>query len=139
MRGEWFQQGRQHENEIIERSSCVRRGSGWEVFKVVAPYDQSWILRAHPNARHPSVTIGIGEINIPSDKDVLIIRAASRQDQYAENCDFNDAQDSTNHHAIPNPRLKMRNPKIFADLALCGLVTSVCYVSMFQCRVIPRL
>ena len=75
------------------------------------------MLRAHPYARHPSVTIGIGEINIPSDKHVLIIRAARGQNQYAENCDFNDIQDPANHVAIPNRQFKMRNPK-FSPISL---------------------
>jgi hypothetical protein len=76
----------------------------------VVPHDQSWTVRAQPHARHPRITIGVGEINIPDDKNILIVRAACRQDQYAEDYDFNGAQDSANHRVIPNPRFKMRNP-----------------------------
>jgi len=88
----------------------------------MVPQDQARMLRAHPYARHPSVTIGIGEINIPHDKDVLIIRAASGQDQYAENGEFNDIQDAPHHAAIPNRRFKMCNPKFSPVPMLSGLV-----------------
>ena len=80
------------------------------------------MLRAHPHPRHPSVTIGIGEINVPSDKHVLVIRAACGQDQYAENCDFNDIQGRANHVVIPNPQFEMRNPKIWLLSRRSGLV-----------------
>ena len=123
---EWFQQDRQCENEIIERRRCVRSRPCWEVLEVVVPYDQSWVLRAHLHTRHPRVTIRIGEINIPGDKNILIICAARREDQYAENCDFNDAQSSANHRAIPNPRFKMRNPKFWLVSRALKVVTGIC-------------
>jgi hypothetical protein len=69
------------------------------------------MLQAHSHARHSRVTIGICEIDVSRDKNILIIRAARRQDQHAKDCDLDDAQDSANHCAIPNPQIKMRNPK----------------------------
>ncbi len=81
------------------------------------------MLRAHPHPRHPGVTIGIGEINIPSDKHVLVIRAACGQDQYAEKCDFNDMKGRANHVVIPNPQFEIRNPKFWLIARLSGLVT----------------
>src|SRR5436305_1772568 len=78
------------------------------------------------------VTSSIGEINISSDKNVLIIRAACREDQHAENCDFDDAQDSANHHAIPNPQVPMRNPKFKLTFPLSRLVMRICYASMHK-------
>jgi hypothetical protein len=75
------------------------------------PRDESRVFRAHLHTRHPRVTVGIGEVNISSDKNVLIICAACRQDEYAENCDLNDAQDCANHPSISNPQSAVRNPK----------------------------
>ena len=75
------------------------------------PHDQPRRCMAHPHARHPRVTIGIDEVNVPGDKNILIIRAACCQDQRAEKRDFDDAQDSANHVAIPNPQSTIRNPK----------------------------
>src|SRR5215470_15400956 len=91
----------------------MRSRPSWEVLEVMVPYDQSWMLRTHPHARHPRVTIRISEINVSSEKNVPIIRGARGQDQRADNCDFDDVQDSASHRAIPNPRLKMRNPKFW--------------------------
>src|SRR5262249_21713598 len=92
-------------------SGRMRSGSLWKVFKVVVPYDRPGMFQAQSHARHPRVAIGVGEINVPGDKNILIIRAACRQDQYAENGDLDDPQECANHRTIPNPRAKMRNPK----------------------------
>jgi hypothetical protein len=93
-----------------------------EVLELVVPYDQPGMFRAHPRACHPRIAIGVGEINISGDKNVLIISAARCQDQYAENCDFNDAQGSANHRFIPRPRYTIRNPKFWLISRLSGSV-----------------
>src|SRR6266496_263931 len=90
------------------------------------------MLRAHLHAHHPRVTIRVGEINIPGDKNILIIRVTCRENHHTENCDFDDAQDSANHRPIPNPRFKMRNPKFYLNSRLSGLVTRICYASMHK-------
>ena len=74
----------------------------WKVLKRMMPHDQSRIRIHHLHARHPRVTIGIDEVNIARDKDVLIIRASRCENQRAENCDFENAQDSAKHLFIPN-------------------------------------
>jgi hypothetical protein len=66
---------------------------------------------AHPHARHARVTIRIDEVNVASNENVLIIRAACCQDQRAEKRDFNCAQDYANHGSIPSPQSTIRNPK----------------------------
>jgi hypothetical protein len=43
------------------------------------PDDQPRLFPDHPGARHARVTIRIQEVNVSGDKDVLIIRAARRQ------------------------------------------------------------
>ena len=50
--------------------------------------DQSRIFLADPYPSHPRVTIRIGEINVPCDKNVLIIRAPGRKNEHTENRDF---------------------------------------------------
>jgi hypothetical protein len=44
------------------------------------PDDQPRLFPDHPGTRHARVTIRIDEVNIPRDKNVLIIRAPRRQD-----------------------------------------------------------
>jgi len=73
-----------------------------EILKIMMAEDQSRLCRAHPHARHARVTIRINEVNVPGDKDVLIIRAARCEDQRAENYDFDDSEASANHFMIPN-------------------------------------
>jgi hypothetical protein len=47
------------------------------------PNDQSRALGAHSNSGHPRIAIGVGEINISTDKDVLIIRTPSCENECA--------------------------------------------------------
>ena len=44
------------------------------------PDDQPRLFPDHLRTRHARVTIRIDEVNIPGDKNVLIIRAPCRQD-----------------------------------------------------------
>jgi len=44
------------------------------------PDDEPRLFGDHLRTRHARVAIRIGEVNIPSDKNVLIIRTARRQD-----------------------------------------------------------
>jgi hypothetical protein len=44
------------------------------------PDDQPRLRLDHLGARHARVTIRIDEVNIPGDKNLLIIRAPRRQD-----------------------------------------------------------
>ena len=89
MRSEWPEQDRQSKDEIIERRSRVRCRSLREIFKIVMTHDQSRMLRAHPDARHPRVTIRVCEINIPRDKNVRIIGAPRCENQRAQDRNFN--------------------------------------------------
>ena len=89
MRSERPEQDRQSKDEIIERRSGVRCCSLREVFEIVMTHDQSRTLRAHPDARHPRVTIRVCEINIPRDKNVRVIGAPRRENQRAQDRNFN--------------------------------------------------
>src|SRR2546430_3210117 len=69
------------------------------------------MLRAHSRARHARIAIGIGEINIPSEKDILIIRAARRQDQRTQDYKLDEDDDLSEHRLISNPQSEIDNPK----------------------------
>src|SRR6516225_682259 len=56
------------------------------------PHDQSWLRLTHSDTCHPRITIRIDKVNIPVDKNVLIIRAPCCQDQSAEKRKFNKDQ-----------------------------------------------
>jgi hypothetical protein len=73
---------------------------------------------AHPHTCHARVAIGIHEINIPANKNVLIIRAARCEDQRAENYDFDESKAYPNHFTIPNPASAIGNPKFQVQLGV---------------------
>ena len=84
-----------------------------EILKIVMPHDQPRLCIAHPHARHACVTIRIDEVNVASNENVLIICAARRQDQRAENCDLNDNQTDPREswHKSDNRKSKIKNRK----------------------------
>ena len=85
------------------------------------PHDQSRLCPYQLHPRHTRVTIRIHQVNVPGDKNVLIILAACRNDERGENCDFDDCDDSANHCIITNPGLAIGNPKFqieFGQLSL---------------------
>src|SRR5437660_8853911 len=129
MRSERPEQDRQSKDEIIERRSGVRCCSLREVFEIVMTHDQSRTLRAHPDARHPRVTIRVCEINIPRDKNVRVIGAPRRENQRAQDRNFNCDEDETPKglHKIDNRKSEIKNRKLNGGLpvvARCGRVKS---------------
>ena len=91
----------------------MRRCALRKIFEVVMPNDRSRMLRANSHPRHSRVTIRIGEINIPRDEDVLIVRATRRDDERAQNYYFKQQRDSSEHAAIRNPHSEIRNPNVW--------------------------
>jgi hypothetical protein len=55
------------------------------------------MLEAHPDARHPRVTVGIREVDLPVDENIRVIRAPRRQNKRRENDDLNDRDGRTSH------------------------------------------
>ena len=78
------------------------------------PDDQPRIFPDHLGTRHARVTIRIDEVNIPSDKNVLIIRAARRQNQRAEKRDLKNDERKTSEalHRIDNRKSTVENRKL---------------------------
>ena len=78
------------------------------------PDDQPRLFPDHLRARHARVTIRIHEVNIPGDKNVLIIRAARRQNQRAENRDLKNDERKTSDasHRIDNYKSTIENRKL---------------------------
>ena len=65
-----------------------------KIFKVMMTDDQSGIFLAHPHPSHPRVAIRVRKINVPCDKNVLIIRAPGRENEHTKNRDFKRDQRS---------------------------------------------
>src|SRR2546423_486664 len=80
VRRKWLQQKRQSEDEIVERRGRMRSCSLRKILKRMMPHDQPRLCLAHLHARHPRITIRINKVNVPCDKNVLIIRAPCCQD-----------------------------------------------------------
>ena len=78
------------------------------------PDDQPRLFPDHPGARHARVTIRIDEVNVSGDKDVLIIRAASRQNHRAEKRDLENDERKTSEalHRIDNRKSTIENRKL---------------------------
>ena len=78
------------------------------------PDDQSRLFPDHLRARHTRVTIRIDEVNIPGDKNVLIIRAARRQNHRAQKRDLKNDERKTSEalHRIDNRKSTIENRKL---------------------------
>ena len=78
------------------------------------PNDQPRFFLDHLCARHARVTIRIGEVNISSDKNVLIIRAARHQNHRAEKRDLKNDERKTSEalHRIDNRKSTIENRKL---------------------------
>src|SRR6478672_732387 len=80
--------------------------------------DEAGVLRAESHPCHASITIRIREINLPTNKNVLVVCAAGGERKYADDQDLDDKQDSIanrTHATISNPRSAIRNPKLTFD------------------------
>ena len=91
----------------------MRRGAFRKILEIVVANNQPGVFGAHSGARHPGVTIGVGEINISIDKNVLIIRAASCDNKRAQDQNFDrDADDAGGSlHKIDNRKSAIENRK----------------------------
>jgi hypothetical protein len=78
------------------------------------PDDQPRLFSDHLRTRHARVTIRIHEVNIPGDKNVLMIRAPRRQNQRAEKRDLENDQRNTSEalHRIDNRKSTIENRKL---------------------------
>ena len=67
----------------------------------------------HSDSRHPCVTIGVGEINISTGKDILIISAARPQNQRSQDYEFDrDEEDAGQSlHKVENRKSAIENRK----------------------------
>ena len=85
-----------------------------KILKRVKPDDQPRLFPDHLSTRHARVTVRIHEVNIPSDKNVLIIRAARRQNQRAEKRDLKNDERKTSEalHRIDNRKSTIENRKL---------------------------
>src|SRR5438046_1246389 len=108
----------------------------WRIFKIMMPHDQSRLRPDQLHPRHTRITIRIDEVNIPCDKNVVIIRAARRNDERRENCDFDDCEDSANHCIITNPGSAIGNPKFQVEFGQLSLKLDVgCWMFARYCAV----
>jgi uncharacterized protein YpiB (UPF0302 family) len=114
MRRERIQQKRQCDDEIVQRHSRVRSRPLRKILKRMMTDDQPRVFPDHLGTRHARVTIRIHEVNIPSDKNVVIIRAARRQNQRAEKRDLKNNQRKTSDasHRIDNRKSTIENRKL---------------------------
>ena len=68
----------------------MRRRPGRKIFEIMSPNDDPRACRNHPHAGHARITIGVDEVNPSAHKNILMIRAAGRQNQRSQQCDLGD-------------------------------------------------
>src|SRR5882724_7799918 len=68
--------------------------------------DRARMLETDPDPRHPGIAIRIREIDVTANENVVVVRAARRDDQRRENYNFSNRNERTPHPAvvIENPR-----------------------------------
>jgi len=76
-------------------------------------YDQPRRFLAHPRACHSRITVCIGEINVPGDKYILIIRAPGRQNHHAKHRNLDNGQTDACDllHDIDSRKSKIKDRK----------------------------
>ena len=62
--------------------------------------NQARMLSAKPDPRHPGITIRIREIDVTANKNVVVVRAARRDDQRRESDNFSNRNERTPHPAV---------------------------------------
>src|ERR1700731_1497115 len=82
---ERFQRRGEGDDEIIKRRRCMRHSARRKILERMMPNDESGMLQAHSGAGHARIAIGVGKINLAVNKNVLMIRAARRENEHAEN------------------------------------------------------
>ena len=78
------------------------------------PNNQPRVCPDDLRARHARIAIAIDEVNISGNEDVLIIRAACRQNEHAQERDFKNDQckSSERSHSIDNRKSAVENRKL---------------------------
>jgi hypothetical protein len=90
----------------------VRGRAGWEIFEVMMANDEARMVLAHADPSHPCVAIGIGEVNIASEENFLVIGAARRNNECAQNEKLEREQsEANNSHKIDNGKSPIENRK----------------------------
>lgn len=80
----------------------MRCCSAREILEIVMTHDQTGMLRAQADARHSRITIGIVEVNIAAHKNILIIRAARRDDKHTKDRDLEKGTSEAQHVRLFN-------------------------------------
>jgi hypothetical protein len=77
----------------------------------------------HAHSRHPGVTIGVGEINVSVDKDVLVIRTPCGENERGQNRELYDEKNASAHQIRNDGERTLaliRSSNIFQMLGLCA-------------------
>ena len=80
-----------------------------KILEVVMANNCAGVFCANSHARHARVAVSIGEVNLLIDKDVMIIRAARRENERAQDYDFDGDRKSS--HKFDNRKSKIENRK----------------------------
>ena len=71
--------------------------------------DRARMLETDPDPRHPRIAIRIREIDVTANENVVVVRAARRDDQRRENYNFSNRNERTPHPAV---LIEIRESKI---------------------------
>ena len=67
------------------------------------------MFSTNSRAGHTRVAVGIGKVNLPINKDVMTVRASRRENERAQDYDFDGDRKSS--HKFENRKSKIENRK----------------------------
>lgn len=80
----------------------MRRCAERKVFEIVMTNDNSGVLQTDAHAGHSCIAIGVSEIAVSVDEDVLIIRTTRREDKEPKEDKLDDGSCAPDHKAELN-------------------------------------
>ena len=99
-RAERFQRRCQSGDQVIQRRCRVRRCAGRKILERVMTNNQPRLFEAHPDPRHPRITIRVREEDLAINEDLSVIRAPRRDDQDRKNDQLDDRDNNPTHSAV---------------------------------------
>ena len=84
------------------RSSALRK-----IFEVMVTNDETGVFSAQPYPRHSRIAIRVGEIDVPTNENIRVIRTPRRQNQRAQNQELesDECEPSKSLHKVDNPEI----------------------------------
>jgi hypothetical protein len=88
----------------------------------MSPDNRARVFKANARARHPRIAIGINEIDLPTEEDVTVVRAARDKNQRADENEFRQEREAPPHAPFKSAQSAFRNPKFILSARQQGIL-----------------